>query len=732
MNDTTSGQPEPAGDLAALLEEALALHDQGQLEPAESLFRAILARAPRHFVALHQLGVIHSQRGDHQAAADAFATALLVNPRSARAHLNLGIALANLQRSDQALAHYQQSLLLDPGNPQTHLNLGIALRGLGRLEEALACFDQALALQPDSIKALLNRSSVLDELQRAEEALLGYDRALLLQPRDAHALSCRGAALLVLHRPAEALESLDRAVALQPDLADAHLNRGVALLDLDRPGEALASLDQALAFGPDQADAHMNRGNALRHLRKLNEALATYDRSLALQPDHPDALLNRGMALHLLGRHPEAIADCDRALALQPGRSAAHSARIIMLDFLPDLTFERHQKARSDYYQAHGAHLRAEFRPFPNDRDPDRRLVLGYVSADFKRHSAAACFGPVLRHHDPSAFQVVCYSGVVGEDDLTEEFKHHADRWIPAAGLADDQLAERIRQDRVDILVDLSGHSTGNRLPVFARKPAPIQVTAWGHGGGTGIPAIDYQFTDPIHIPAWARHLFAETAVDLPCCLTFEPPPSAPPVAGLPALRNGFVTFGCLNRFSKVTPALLALWARILAEVPASRLLLKDGVLDEPERQRQVLGVFQDCGIGAERIELRGFSSHREHLAAYHEVDLALDSFPQNGGITTWEALWMGVPVVTTLGDHPANRLSAAILGALHLDGWVARDAEGYRNLAVAQAGRLDDLLQFRLGSRQRIAQSPAGSAERYTGAVEAAYRAMWKEWVRR
>jgi len=341
--------------------------------------------------------------------------------------------------------------------------------------------------------------------------------------------------------------------------------------------------------------------------------------------------------------------------------------------------------------------------------------VVGYVSADFRHHSAASCFGPVLRRHDHSRFQINLYSGVRVEDDWTQEFRSLADVWRNAAELSDEALARQIQTDGVDILIDLSAHSEGNRLLAFARKPAPVQITAWGHGGGTGLPMIDYQLTDPVFIPPEVRHPFAETCFDLPCCLTFEAPECADAVRPLPAIAAGFVTFGSLNRFSKVSPEVFERWMRILEAMPDSRLLLKDPML---------------AAIDPARLELRGSTSRQQHLATCHGIDLALDTFPQNGGIATWEALWMGVPVVALLGGSPAGRLSGAILGAVGLGEWAAEDPDAYLELAVRKASDLDALACLRAELRSRILASPAGNPEHYTHAVEEAYRTLWKRWL--
>lgn len=721
--------PGSAEASASLLEAALQRHDLGDLDGAEALFRKLLALDARHFIATHQLGVIENQRGHHEEAARILAEALQLHPRSPLAHLNRGIALWNLGRSEEALQHYQLALRLNPASVEALLNQAVALRSMGRPDQALAALEKARSLQPEDHRVLHTLGNLLREQRRFEEALACLDEALSLRPEDADTLTDRGAVRQALGEFARGLEDHDRALALRPDHADALLNRGSALLDLHRPEEALASLDASLALTGERADGLMNRGNALLQLRRFSEALQAFDRALALAPESTDTLKNRALALHIMGRHEAALADLDRVLALDPSDSAAHSPKIFMLDFLPKLSFARHQEERRRFFEMHGPAW--PLAPLPaRDRNPARRLVLGYVSADFCEHSAAVCFGPILRHHDRSAFKVICYSGVLTEDDRTQEFQGLADQWVRSSRLGDDELAERIRQDGVDILIDLSGHSTGNRLPVFGRRPAPIQVTAWGHGGGTGLPMIDYQFTDPVHIPKEVRPLFAERAYDLPCCITFEAPAFAPPVTELPARAKGHLTFGCLNRFSKITPALLDIWARILLAAPWSRLLLKDGVLDDPGVRASVLAAFEAHGLGAERLDLRGRSSRQAHLAAYGEVDIALDTFPQNGGITTWESLWMGVPVVALLGDHPACRLSGAILGSQGLGDWIAGDAAAYVDLALRQAADLGALARLRAGLRERIRASDAGDPERYTRAVEAAYRTFWHRWL--
>jgi predicted O-linked N-acetylglucosamine transferase (SPINDLY family) len=357
-------------------------------------------------------------------------------------------------------------------------------------------------------------------------------------------------------------------------------------------------------------------------------------------------------------------------------------------------------------------------------------LVLGYVSSDYHQHSAAMAFKPVLQHHDKTRFQVICYSCSSNEGEFTREFRTFADMWRNAAQWSDNRLAEQIHADQVDILIDLSGHSSGHRLGVFARKPAPVQVTAWGHATGTGLPTIDYLFSDRVAIPKAVRHLFAETIYDLPCLITMEPPAYDLPLADPPVCTRGFITFGSFNRIGKVSDETVAVWARILHATSCSRLLMKDGGLDDLSLRAALTDKFAHHGITADRIDFMGSTPREAHLAALKGVDIALDPFPQNGGISTWEALHMGVPVVAKLGQSVPNRLSGAILSSIGMNDWVAGDLDGYCAIAVQYAGMPEYLMTLRHDLRARIAASAAGNSAAYTRAVEAAYRGMWETYV--
>jgi predicted O-linked N-acetylglucosamine transferase (SPINDLY family) len=392
---------------------------------------------------------------------------------------------------------------------------------------------------------------------------------------------------------------------------------------------------------------------------------------------------------------------------------------------MADTDFRQHQAARSEWWRQIGSRIAEQYPPqHDNDRDPIRRLVLGYVSADFKEHSAVFSFRPVLENHDKAQFEIICYSGTPTEDAVTESIRKAASRWRNVSEWSDDRLADCIRADKVDILIDLSGHTEGNRLRTFARKPAPIQVTAWGHGTGTGLPTIDYVFSDFTAIPAEVRHLFAERICDLPCLMIVEPPPAELRSAEPPMTPNGYVTYGVLNRISKISDAAIAVWARILRSDVTSRLLIKDKATDDSSVRRLLLERFAGHGIAPERMSFEASTSREAHLAAHQRVDICLDPFPQGGGVTTWEALYMGVPVVAKLGKGVSARVAGAILSAIGLTDWVATDDDQYVDIALRSAPERLRMLRRELPDLINTRCGPVA----YTGAVEAAYQAMWKK----
>ena len=445
MASSARGEAIPQADAAQLFERALSLHGSGLLTDAMAVYRQVLGLAPDHFNALYLLGRLECGARSYREAETLLTRAVQADPQSADAHLHLGIVLAALQRYPEARARYREAIALKPDDALALNNLGGVCRHLDQPQEALESYDRAIAVHGDLAELHYNRGLLLLDLARYDEALAGFDRALAINPRYAAALGDRGNALYRLARYAEALESYDRAVALEPASAGAWSNRAQVLLGQNRVSDAIASCQRALAVSPNVPDPH--------------------------------ALVMLGQCFERLGRIKEAIAACDAALAIKPDIEAAISNKIFCLDFAENADFEMLRDARRVWWERIGTRLAASPPDrHPNDRDPDRRLVIGYVSSDFRLHSAALAFKPVLRRHDKTQLEVVCYACWPQQDAVTQEFRQMADRWRDASQWSDERLAAQIRADAVDILIDLSGHTEGNRLGVFARKPAPIQV----------------------------------------------------------------------------------------------------------------------------------------------------------------------------------------------------------------------------------------------------------------
>ena len=714
----------------ALLCRGVILNKLERREDAFEAYNRALALQPDLPEAWLGVGNHCSEIRKYNDAIAAYDKALAVRPDFAEAFLGRGNVRIKLKEPDAASADFDAAILLKPDLVNAWLGRGAALAALEQYDDAFAAYDKALALDPDMAEAWVGRANIFAARDDHDKAFAAYDRALALRPGLAGAWLGRGNVQYVLRHFDEALVAYDKAISLQPDLAEAWLSRGNVGQELSRLDEALAAYDRALALQPDLAEAWFRRGNILVGSKRLDDALAAIDRGLCLNPDSAEGWFTRGRALFEANRVTEALSAYDKALFIKADFAEALSNRIYALDFSAATGFAEQQAARDCWWREVGAPIAKKTRiAHRNVPDPDRRLKVGYLSSDFRRHSAARCFRPMLRNHDKTQFEITCYSASAVEDDFTEQFQGLADRWRNVAQLSDDEFCDLIQADQIDILVDLSGHTAGNRLTVFARKPAPVQVSAGATG--TGIPRIDYLFSDAVACPPAVRHLFAEKVFDLPSIMTIEPLPYQIPLSNPPILSKGYVTFGVFNRVSKISNEAVSLWSRILEAVPQSRLLIKDTAVDEASIRARQLERFAVEAISPKRIAFLGATPHHDHLAAFKEVDISLDPFPQNGGISALESLQMGVPLVTLLGNGISSRAAGAILSSVGMDDWVAESTDGYLAIAAKFAAMPSRLEALRPELPKRVAQSAVGSGAIYTKALEAAYRIMWIEYCR-
>lgn len=561
-------------------------------------------------------------------------------------------------------------------------------------------------------------------------AIKCYREAIGLEPARAEIHFHLGNVLTVQGNIDQAGEAYREAIRLNPDYAEAHLNLGNVLRPQGKLDEAVAAYRQAIRLLPRYAKAHTNLGVTLQEQGRLAEAVAVGRQAIALQPDLADSHSNLAVALWHQGKLDEAAAELRRAIALQPDHARAFSSLLFCLQYDDRLTDDLFAEHRS--FGARFDRAAPERATYASDCDPARRLRIGYVSPDFRWHSVAFFIEPLFQEHDRSAVEVFCYADVTRPDGVTAHLRGMVDHWVDSAGLPDDALAERIRRDRIDILVDLTGHTATNRLLVFARKPAPIQVTWLGYPHTSGLSAMDYRLVDAVTDPPGEADAAAtETLLRLGgCFLCYGGVGGGPEPTEPPCLSTAAVTFGSFNNPAKLSGATYDAWAALLARLPQARLLLKGSPFGDPDTRAMYLARFAERGVGADRLELMPrLPAPDVHLSIYNQVDIALDPFPYNGTTTTCEALWMGVPVVTLRGNRHAGRVGASLLTQVGLTEFIADSVEDYVATAVALAHDPTRLTALRGTLRPRMLASPLCDARAFARKMEAAFRLMWQRW---
>ncbi|HMF19344.1 MAG TPA: tetratricopeptide repeat protein, partial [Gemmataceae bacterium] len=528
---------------------------------------------------------------------------------------------------------------------------------------------------------------------------------------------------------------LNQAEQLYRQILDADANQvdalhllGVIAGQTGRNDLAVKYLDAALCLKPDLAQAHSNRGIALAGQGKLAEAEASFVRALCLKPDFADAHVNLGHAVRDQGRLDDALDAYLAALALKPDSPYIHSSLIGVLNYHPGYDAAAiHEECRR-WNQRYAEPLNKLILPHANPPDPERRLRVGYVSPDFREHVDSFFTVPLLSNHDHRQYEICCYADVAFPDALTERLRGFADLWRSTVGLSDQQVADIIRADQIDILVDLEMHLANNRLLMFARKPAPVQVCWLGCPGGTGLSAMDYRLTDPyLDPPGLFDGFYSEESIRLPDTFwCYDPLTDQPPVNALPALANGVITFGCLNNFCKINDGVLALWAKVLQAVPQSRLLM---LAPQGQPREHVLLRLKQNGIDSARVDFVHKRRRLEYLQLYQRIDLGLDPLPYNGHTTSLDGFWMGVPTLTLLGKTVVGRAGWSQLCNLGLQELAAQTPEQFVALAARVAADLPRLQELRATLRQRMQQSPLMDGKRFARHMEQAYRQMWRRW---
>ena len=690
-----------------------------------------------------------------------FQRALALNPDLPQVHNNLGSSFRTKGDLDSAIEHFQLSLTLRPNSAETLMNLGHALREKKQWQEAATTYEQAVRLRPQDSQAHWNFANALLESGRTQEAMAAYRQALALRSDFAEAHYGLGCALRKAGELDQAMACFQRAVELKGDYGDAYNNLGMIFEEKGDFGLAITALSHAITINPDDFMAHNNLGIVYHTSGRSADAINEFRRTLEIRPGYPEALANLALVLSEIGQLQESIDYFNRALEQCPDQALALNNLANALkemgridealdvyrratqtmnepwaydnllfglythpDYGPKEILEEHQGWARKFAEP----LKPKSPVFDNHRTPDRRLRIGYVSPDFNEHPVGRFLLPLLSNHDREKFEIFCYSDVRLPDAVTEQLKIHTDVWRKTNGLTDERLAQMIRQDQIDILVDLTSHTKGNRLLVFARKPAPIQVTYLAYCGTTGLDTIDYRLTDPYLDPSENDDRFySERSFRLPSTYwCYLAPRLSPTVGPLPARENGYITFGCLNSFTKVSSVSWETWRQLLQRVPQSRLVLH---AREGGHRQRVTDLLANHGVDPQRLEFIPRLAVDQYFNQYSRIDIALDPYPYPGGTTTCDALWMGVPVVSLIGKTAVSRGGYSILSNIGLPELVAQTPEQYVQTAAALAEDRQRLSDLRSGLRERMLASPLLDAPRFARDVETAFRQMWRQW---
>jgi len=723
---------DPNTDLAHLLEQATAHQSAGRWRHAEAAYRQLLQEAGEHPDLLHLLAVTVDQDGRPDEAVPLLQRAIAQAPAHAEYHDSLGNALRGLGSFDQAEKAHRQAVALEPHAPDWVNNLGVTLQAAGRKRDALVAYEAALALNPGLAGAHENRGVLLTETDRPADALGSLKTALTLQPDSSTAHDNLGLALARLGLLEQAESNHERATALDPSNWKAHLNRGAALKALGRAEEAVASYQRAAQGAPHRAEVHNNLGNALRELGLLDAAMNCYRRAVEVAPRFTEAHNNLGVILQNCGRLDEALEAFERARALDVDFTGAW--RNLLTTKLYTSDSPTHLKAAF----AERVAFAHRFGVSPQKPPPrpalsttpqaSRRLRVGYVSSDLRQHPVGRNLWALFAHRTRADFELFAYADVASPDALTQAYRHEADGWRDIVGQSDAEVARIIRADEIDILVIVAGHFDANRPLLGNGRAAPVQVSL--HDAATsGSRETDYFLTDAVLNPEDTPEPFSEALHRLPIFYNFPAPEGTPAVGPPPSESAGTLTFGCFNNPAKLTTNQIEIFCRILRAVPRSTLVLKyKNWFRQPGVAQHFADRFTAFGIAPERVvftETQG--GLHEHLARYNTIDIALDTYPFTGLSTTFDALWMGVPVVTRVGSTCVSRASAALLQPLGLGNLVTNTPDNYVACVTQLAQDADQRARLRRSLRDSVRRSPLCDGPAYAQSVERAYQLFWR-----
>jgi len=677
---------------SSLFEAAVQSHRAGQADRAELLYRRVLEQTPGHGDALFLLSALIRESDRLEEAAALLERAVRVDPRNALYLSSLGDVYRCLGRSREAVVRLLMAIAHQPDFAEAAFNLALTFEEQGDAEAAAVCYERTRELDPSSTQAAERLAKLRGKRQARGAGVAPPPPSAESGMSAAELLAALAETLRLGGRVDEAATWYRAALQLNPRLATAHTALGAIHAGAGRFDQAIADFRRALAIDANFRQARAYLATALDESGLLDEAQATYRQTVALFPDDP----------------------------------FAHSALLFNMPFWPNVSASEMLAEARAWNARHARPLAVRAAPHQNDRSPERRLRIGYVSPDFQTHVQSLFTIPLLQNHDHQQFEIFCYSSADTPSNLTERIRGYADVFREVGAADDAALSEVIRQDRIDILVDLTMHMSGSRLLTFARRPAPVQLCWLAYPGTTGLETMDYRLSDPFLDPPDSNtEVYSEETIRLPDSFwCYDPLTDLPDVSSLPALASGTITFGCLNHFRKVNDGVLRLWTKLLAALPESRLML---LAPGGTARDRVRSIFEQGGVKLDRLEFVERCGRLEYLRKYRELDLCLDTFPSNGHTTSLDALWMGVPTVTLAGETAVGRAGVCQAMNLALPELVTRTPEQYVRVASSLAADLERLAELRRTLRGRLQQSPLMDGPRFARNLESVYRAIWR-----
>ncbi len=712
--------------------ELVNLFNEGQYTEAIRLAKQMIEYFPNYAFGWKVLGSVLKHMEQSESALLPLQTAAELEPDNDEIHNNLAITLNDLKRYNEAEVSCRRALRINPDSAKALNTLGVILQERNLLKEAEISFQHALRIKPDYADAYNNLSNTLQELGRLDEAKIYCDQAVKINPDSAEAHNTLGIILQALNLFKEAEASYRYVLRIKPNYINAYNNLSNVLQELGRLDEAIACCNQALKINPNHALSYLTLGNVYQKRAQFNKAETCFLKALEIKPNNVEVLNNLGNTLQNLGQLDEAETYYRNALEVKlnqvkSGGDFAFHNLLFILNYHPDKTAEEIFEVYQEYDVKYCLPHKEDWQYHYNDRSISRRLKIGYVSSDFRSHSVQYFIEPLLSRHNKQAVEVYAYAELTTEDLVSKRLKGYVDHWILTNGMSDSALAERIRTDRIDVLIDLAGHTEKNRLQVLARKPAPVSISWLGYGYTTGLTAIDYFLTDIATVPPGSEYLFSETPYRVATpSFGYRPAKGMGEVNALPASTKGYVTFGTLTRPIRINYRTIRVWSEILKQVENSQLIIDSKAFIGKCMQDMFADKFAAHGITRERLQI-GY--HSPPWDVLRSTDIGLDCFPHNSGATLFETLYMGVPYITLAGRPSVGRLGSCILHGLGHPEWIAESEEDYINKAVELAGDLNHLSAVRATLRDQMENSPLRDEEGFALKIEQAYRNMWKTW---